>query len=398
MADFNAIGTWINKDFEGGKPMAVKRWVVWIGVWLMLAGAQGYAASAHNAIKPKAAVRPAGVVKQRALARTGSVKATALRKPSYRMRPARLLKQNAPVKLPHALHLQNKRRQLLRRGMFQVQPPHPVQRRLYQAERPKATGRHEPFVYASSVLVVDQQSGQPIYAKNPDHLTPIASITKLMTALVTLEANLPLDEYITITSEDVDRIKHTSSRLPIGTQLTRRELLHLALIASENRAAAALSRAYPGGRQAFVAAMNRKARELGMNSTYFVDGTGLSSHNRSTAKDLVKLVQAAYRHPLIRAITTTASYEVEEQGLAFFNTNRLVHRNDWRIGVSKTGFINEAGYCLVMQTDIAGRPVIMVLLHSRDKWSRIADAERIRRWLEGGAIQRYVQHNRDLAA
>ncbi len=379
--------------------MAVKRWMVWIGVWLMLAvGTLGHAASAPShklAVKSKAAARTAGVVKKQAIARTGTVKATAVRKPSHRIHPkARTLRRNFPTKPLYALHPQKKSRQIVRRGAFQVKPRHPVKRRLYRAEN----GRYEPFVYASSVLVVDQQSGRPIYAKNPDHLTPIASITKLMTALVTLEANLPLDEYITITSDDVDRIKHTSSRLPIGTQLTRRELLHLALIASENRAAAALSRAYPGGRQAFVAAMNRKARELGMANTYFVDGTGLSSHNRSTAKDLVKLVQAAYRHPLIRAITTTASYEVEEQGLAFFNTNRLVHRNDWRIGVSKTGFINEAGYCLVMQTDIAGKPIIMVLLHSRDKWSRIADAERIRRWLENGAIQRYVQHNRDLAA
>ncbi|GAB6066847.1 hypothetical protein JCM13664_01650 [Methylothermus subterraneus] len=257
--------------------------------------------------------------------------------------------------------------------------------------RPKTRGGYEPFVYASSVLVVDSVSGRPIYAKNPNQPTPIASITKLMTALVTLEANLPLNEYITITSEDVDRIKHTHSRLALGTQLTRLELLHLALIASENRAAAALSRAYPGGRRAFVAAMNRKARELGMTSTYFVDGTGLSSHNRSTAQDLVKLVQAAYRHPLIRQITTTASYELEGRGLAFFNTNRLVHRSDWQIGVSKTGFINEAGYCLVMHAKIADRPVILVLLHSRDKWSRINDAERIRKWLESGAMQRYVQ-------
>lgn len=256
-----------------------------------------------------------------------------------------------------------------------------------------AVGKYEPFVQASSVLVVDQRTNRLIYAKNHKLKTPVASITKLMTALVTLEANLPLQERITITSEDVDRIKHTRSRIRLGTKLTREELLHLALIASENRAAAALSRAYPGGRRAFVAAMNRKARELGMVNTYFVDGTGLSSHNRSTAEDLVKLVQAAYRNPLIRRITTTASYDVEERGLVYVNTNRLVRQSDWEIGVSKTGFINEAGYCLVMQARIAGQPVIIVLLDSLNKWSRISDAERIRKWLEGGAMQRYTQHH-----
>lgn len=254
-----------------------------------------------------------------------------------------------------------------------------------------AVGNYEPAVQASSVLVVDQETGRLIYAKNPRRQTPIASITKLMTALITLEANLPLNEPITITAEDVDRIKHTSSRLQLGTTLTREELLHLALIASENRAAAALSRAYPGGRRAFVAAMNRKARELGMVNTYFVDSTGLSSHNRSTAEDLVKLVQAAYRNPLIRRITTTASYDVKERGLMFVNTNRLVRQSDWEIGISKTGFINEAGYCLVMQARISGRPVIIVLLDSLNKWSRISDAEQIRKWLESRAFKHYVK-------
>lgn len=368
--------------------MAVKHFAAWVVILLLLAvgASQGYAAAAsggqHRAFKAKkvaARAKPVAL-KQRMPAKARAVKATVVKKPAFRGSKAPTVKYSRLAKPRY-----------LKKGVHRTKHARVMQ--------PKGAGRYEPFVYASSVLVADYQSGRPIYAKNPDHLTPIASITKLMTALVTLEANLPLGEYITITSEDVDRIKHTGSRLALGTKLTRLELLHLALIASENRAAAALSRAYPGGRSAFVAAMNRKARQLGMNNTYFVDGTGLSSHNRSTAKDLVKLVQAAYRHPLIRNITTTASYEVEERGLAFFNTNRLVRQSDWEIGVSKTGFINEAGYCLVMQANIAGRPVIMVLLHSRDKWSRIADAERIRRWLEGGAMQRYVQRQgRDASA
>lgn len=243
---------------------------------------------------------------------------------------------------------------------------------------------------SASALVVDQSTGEPLYAKNPHKPAPIASITKLMTAMVTLDAGLPLDEEITIGPEDVDRIKGTSSRLALGTTLTREELLNLALIASENRAAAALSRAYPGGRMAFVEAMNRKARELGMNHTRFVDGTGLSSENRSTAADLVKLVDAAYRYPLIRRISTTGSYDLivptrqQVRHLAFNNTNLLTRRDDWEIGVSKTGYINEAGHCLVMQAKIAGQKVIIVLLDSWGRLSRIGDANRIRKWLEYG--------------
>jgi D-alanyl-D-alanine endopeptidase (penicillin-binding protein 7) len=260
---------------------------------------------------------------------------------------------------------------------------------------------------SSAALVVNQQTGEALYAKNPELATPIASITKLMTALVTLDANLPLDETITIGQDDVDRLKYTSSRLPLGATLTRAELLNLALIASENRAAAALSRAYPGGRPAFVAAMNRKAQQLGMANTHYVDGTGLSSDNRSTAADLVKLVDASYGYPLVREISSTGNYDVQvpgqrivrvkengrikrvakpvERRLAYVNTNALTRNESWNIGVSKTGYINEAGHCLVMQTQIAGEKVIIVLLDSWGKWSRIGDANRIRRWLEHGA-------------
>lgn len=252
---------------------------------------------------------------------------------------------------------------------------------------------------SASVMVVNQGTGEPLYAKNPQMEAPIASITKLMTAMVSLDAGLPLQEEITITTADVDRLKGTGSRLSLGATLTREELLHLALIASENRAAAALSRAYPGGREAFIEAMNRKAAQLGMHHTRFVDGTGLSSENRSTAADLVKLVDAAYRYPLIRRISTTGSYDLtlpaskHVRHLAFNNTNLLTRKEDWEIGVSKTGYISEAGHCLVMQAQIAEQKVIIVLLDSWGKLSRIGDANRIRQWLEHTTAGRMASRN-----
>jgi D-alanyl-D-alanine endopeptidase (penicillin-binding protein 7) len=268
---------------------------------------------------------------------------------------------------------------------------------------------------SASALVVDQKSGEALYAKNPDVASPIASITKLMTALVTLDAGLDLNEEITIGMQDVDHLKGTGSRLPLGATLTRGELMNLALIASENRAAAALSRAYPGGREAFVEAMNRKASSLGMGNTHYVDGTGLSSDNRASAADLARLVDAASRYPIIRQITSTGSYGVTVPGsrvvrirehgkirrvampvarnLAFYNTNALTRAGDWEIGVSKTGYINEAGHCLVMQARIAERKVIIVLLDSWGKMSRIGDATRIRHWLESGAAGRVASRH-----
>jgi D-alanyl-D-alanine endopeptidase (penicillin-binding protein 7) len=257
---------------------------------------------------------------------------------------------------------------------------------------------------SSAALVFDQATGSALYAKNIDVPTSIASITKLMTAMVVLDADLSLADEIQVNSEDVDRLKGTGSRIALGTRLTREELLHLALIASENRAASALSRAYPGGRSAFITAMNRKARAIGMQDSRFVDSTGLNSANRATAADLVKLVEAAYRYPLIREISATGSYDVTVPGtrvvkvkengkvrkvyravqkhIAFNNTNSLTRNEEWDIGVSKTGYINEAGHCLVMQTRIADQPVIIVLLDSVGKWGRIGDAQRIRKWLE----------------
>ena len=240
-------------------------------------------------------------------------------------------------------------------------------------------------VKSSAALVIEQGGGRTLYAKNIDAVVPIASITKLMTSMVVLDAGLDLREAIAITDDDIDHLKHTRSRLTIGTVLERDELLRLALMSSENRAASALGRTYPGGIRAFVAAMNNKAFDLGMRHTHFVDSTGLSSENVSTAQDLAKMVTAAYRYPLIQDYTTLTSHEVvagNGRKLTFGNSNGLVKDDSWHIGVSKTGYISEAGRCLVMQARIAAQPVIIVLLDSWGKYTRIGDANRIKRWVE----------------
>jgi D-alanyl-D-alanine endopeptidase (penicillin-binding protein 7) len=242
-----------------------------------------------------------------------------------------------------------------------------------------------PNLKSSAALVVDLDDGQTIYAKNTQSIAPIASITKLMTAMVVLDANLPLDETLYVDTADLDSVKHTNSRLRVGTRLTRRDMLLLALMSSENRAAASLSRAYPGGGEAFIAAMNRKAVELAMWSTRFVDATGLSSKNVSTADDLVKMVKGAYLYPLIREFTTSTSHEVAAargRSLQYANSNRLVKNPRWEIGLSKTGYISEAGRCLVMQARIASRPVVIVLLDSWGELTRAGDANRIKKWME----------------
>ncbi len=247
-----------------------------------------------------------------------------------------------------------------------------------------------PKLHSSIALIYDQQTQRPLYTKKPDALAPIASITKLMTAMVVLDAQQPLDEEIGIDVADIDTLKGTHSRLRIGMAFTRSELLKLALMASENRAAAALARAYPGGRDAAIAAMNAKARELGMHNTRFLDPTGLSSDNISTARDLVKMVAAARDYALIHQYTTTPSHSVDGWGgraLRFTNTNPLVRNASWNIGVSKTGFINEAGRCLVMEAKINQRPVIIVLLDSWGKRTRIGDANRIKKWMESSVAQ-----------
>ncbi len=242
-----------------------------------------------------------------------------------------------------------------------------------------------PSLKSAAALVVDFNDGQQIYGKNTQGVTPIASITKLMTSMVVLDANLPLDETIYVDTADLDYVKHTYSRLAVGTALPRRDMLRLALMSSENRAAASLGRSYPGGSAVFTAAMNRKAAELGMSNTHFVDSTGLSSENVSTAEDLVRMVKAAYQYPLIREFTTTTAHEVETaagRSLQFRNSNGLVKSPEWEIGLSKTGYISEAGRCLVMQAKIGARHVVIVLLDSWGKYTRLADAKRIKKWLE----------------
>jgi len=232
-------------------------------------------------------------------------------------------------------------------------------------------------------LVLDAETNEVLVAKNPQAVVPIASITKLMTGLLVVEAHQPLDEKITITADDRDTEKGTGSRLAFGTTLTRGELLHLALMSSENRAAHALARNYPGGLDVCIAAMNAKARELGMNDTHYIEPTGLSSQNRSSAEDLARLVKVAHEVPLLREFTTSkeATVRVGRRELAFHSTNGLVREGKWDIGLQKTGFINEAGKCMVMQAELYGRKLIMVFLDITGRTPRAADAERVRKWL-----------------
>lgn len=292
---------------------------------------------------------------------------------------------------------------------YDCKPVDPIAEKIKLLDPAVLHARGNPDLRSGMVLILDEKTGEIIYAKNAESRTPIASITKLMTAMVTLDARLSLDEKVTLTDQDIDRVKGTHSRLQIGTSLTRRELLHLALMSSENRAAAALARTYPGGTEAFIAAMNRKASRLGMASTQFADSTGLRSQNQSTAEDLGRMVRAAHTYPIITELTTTTSYDLQMpiykraralvqkklanrtrtaartlsfHNIAFRNTNKLVSDKEWQIGLSKTGYISEAGHCLVMQATIANQQLIIVLLDSDGKYARIGDAVRIKRWLE----------------
>ncbi|MFM0214133.1 MULTISPECIES: D-alanyl-D-alanine endopeptidase [Paraburkholderia] len=271
-----------------------------------------------------------------------------------------------------------------------------VRRVAYEPRQPtvgQAFGLHETpdalMLRSSVAYVVDQNTGEPLFDKNSRAVVPIASITKLMTAMVVLDSKEPMTDQLEVTDEDRDYEKNTGSRLSVGSVLSREDMLHIALMASENRAAAALSRYFPGGRPAFLAAMNAKARQLGMTDTHFENPTGLTSQNVSSARDLVKMVNAAYQYPLIRRFSTDHSYEVYtgKRTLAYNSTNALVRNPTWDIGLQKTGFINEAGECLVMQANIHGRPMVLVLLDSSGKYSRFADATRLRTWLDNGGDQ-----------
>jgi D-alanyl-D-alanine endopeptidase (penicillin-binding protein 7) len=253
----------------------------------------------------------------------------------------------------------------------------------------------DPLDLNSSVaLVIDQDTREVLLRKNDQAVLPIASLTKLMTGLVISEAQLSMSEMITISQDDVDTEKGSSSRLAVGTSLSRGDLLHLALMSSENRAAHALGRTFPGGLDYFVARMNARAKVLGMSDTRYVEPTGLSSRNQSSAQDLATLVAAAYKESVLRELSTSPGREVAvgQRTLQYNNTNRLVKNPSWDIGLQKTGFINEAGQCLVMQAQVSGRKLIMVFLDSAGKLSRIADAERVRRWLEKSASLSGAKH------
>ncbi len=249
---------------------------------------------------------------------------------------------------------------------------------------------HHLALQSSAVLVQDQATGAILFEKNAGAVLPIASITKLMTAMVVLDATPDLKETLAVAEDDVDLVKGTRSRLKVGTHLEREEMLRLALMSSENRAASALSRHYPGGREAFVAAMNRKAQALGLADTRFQDATGLTAANVSSPRDLAKMVDAAHQYPLIREFSTTSEGEFSIAGRSqqFRNTNTLVKSPAWEIGLSKTGYINEAGKCLVMQAWLNNKPIIIVLLDSWGKMTRIGDANRIKRWVESASLAR----------
>jgi len=244
-----------------------------------------------------------------------------------------------------------------------------------------------PQLQSRSALVMRADTGEVLYQKNAEQTLPIASITKLMTAMVVLDAKQSLDQTIQITKADVDRLRGSSSRLAVGTVLTRRQAFTLALMSSENRAASALLRNYPGGKAAGVAAMNRKAKALGMTHTRFVEATGLSGDNRSTPSDLARMVKAASRYPHIRNFSTTRELTVKvgRYPTLYRNTNPLVRNRSWDIDITKTGYLSEAGRCLVMQTTITGKPVVMVLMNSSGTLTRVGDAGRVRRWLETSA-------------
>ncbi len=250
-----------------------------------------------------------------------------------------------------------------------------------------------PEVRSAIVLVADGENGEVLFQRDPTKVAPIASITKLMTALVVLDGQQPLNEVITLTKADVWKGKGAHSRLPVGAKITRGDLLKLALMASENRAAHVLGRAYPGGTAAFVKTMNLKAKALGLTKTRFADASGLSNNNVSNARDLAKLVSAASRDSRIREFSTLESLEVrvgKKSTLVYRNTNLLIGKPDWDITVQKTGFTNDAGQCLVMETTIDERPVVMVFLNSFGTLTRTADARRIRKWLEAQHVDAKV--------
>ena len=332
----------------------------------------GMAPAGHAAERKKAApkVQPA---------KAASASKTAVRKAESKARPVAAASSRTVVASKSGSRVVASKRGAVAKVAY-APPPRPSFGQIAGLH-----GAQDPLDLKSSVaLVVDQETHEVLLSKNDHAVLPIASLTKLMTGLLVSEARLPMEEMITITQDDVDTEKGSRSRLTVGTTLTRGEMLHLALMSSENRAAHALGRTYPGGLAAFVSLMNAKARMLGMADTRYVEPTGLSSNNQSSARDLALLVDTAYRDSRVRELSTSPSYTVDvgARTLQYNNTNRLVHSSAWDIGLQKTGYISEAGQCLVMQAKVAGRKLIMVFLDSAGKFSRIGDAERVRRWVE----------------
>jgi serine-type D-Ala-D-Ala endopeptidase (penicillin-binding protein 7) len=327
----------------------------------------------------------AATKKQAKSAQKASTKSTRATKASN-LSKAKPSKAKAATKMQRVVVMKNGKRVVMMRRVpvapaVAAVPPRPS---FGQLAGLHAT--HDALDLKSSVAyVLDQDTNEILFQKNENVVLPIASLTKLMTGVIVSEARLDMNEMISITEADVDTEKGSRSRLKVGSQLTRGELMLLSLMSSENRAAHALGRSYPGGMERFVQAMNAKAKLLGMQDTRYVEPTGLSSRNQSSAKDLATLTVHAYNDKTIRELSTAHDHQIflGEKPLNYVNTNRLVRNPEWEIGLQKTGFISEAGQCLIMQAKVSGRRLIMVFLDSAGKLSRLGDAERVRRWVEG---------------
>lgn len=306
--------------------------------------------------------------------------------------------QVAQASTRHQAKAENARKEAKAPARKVKKAPAPAQKKPVQAE-PLVDAQGNPKIQSTAFYVQDLQSGEILLQKNPEAIQPIASITKLMTVMVVLDARQDMKEILEISNDDVDRLKGTSSHLAVGTRLSREDLMHLALMASENRAASALARNYPGGMPSFLEATNVKARMMGLHDTHFYDGTGLTKNNVSSARDLAVMVANASKYPLIREFSTSAEYSVRLGGgqRTFHNTNSLVKSPDWQIDVSKTGYISESGKCLVMQAWFMNRPLAIVLLDSWGKFTRIGDANRIKRWLESALPRHHFALNKSRA-
>lgn len=362
--------------------------VAWVTVGVLPSAANAATSSAKVAKTQKSASAKAPVKRAAASARTATRKVTTVKATSKKAvlaskSASRVKVQIASGKKPTARQLaaRNQTRKNAKVAVVRVVAP----ARLSMGEQLGLRGSDDRLDLNSSVaLVIDQETNEVLFSKNDAAVLPIASLTKLMTGLVIADANLDMNEPITITQDDVDTYKGSSSRLAVGSTLPRGEMMHLALMSSENRAANALGRTYPGGLSEFVRLMNSKAKQLGMTDTRYVEPTGLSSLNQSSARDLATLVSVAHDRPILRSLSTSPGHEVElgRRTLHYNNSNRLIKNPDWDIGLQKTGYISEAGRCLVMQAKVAGRQLIMVFLDSAGKVSRMQDAERVRRWVE----------------